>query len=60
MTTPAPKRTRRAVNIRVVSIEMAPTGEVIYTPETGFTASPEAQTRIARALLGLAVKGRAA
>lgn len=47
----APKRTRPAVNIRVVSVEMAD-----GTPMT----SPEAQVRIARALLGGGVKGRAA
>lgn len=43
---------RPASTVRVVSIAMAHSGEVIYTPETGHCASPEAQQRIARALLG--------
>lgn len=61
MTSPAPKRSRReAVSVRVVSIVMAPTGEVIYTPETGYAISPESQVRIARGLLGLGLKERAA
>ena len=58
MTSPAPKRT--PVSVRVVSIVMAPTGEVIYTPDTGYVISPENQLRIARALLGLGLKERAA
>lgn len=48
-----PRKARQSVSVRVVSIAMAHSGEVIYTPETGYCASPEAQQRITRALLGL-------